>query len=114
MAVEQAYRSRCSGEGRSLARMEAGSEMSSTGFDRAAAEARLDALEREAVERRNELRAIAESLPAVVSRRSVLASMVRDLRTAPDRGTVARRTVRKLLRAPRDLTRAVAARSGSR
>jgi hypothetical protein len=94
--------------------MEAGSEMSSTGFDRAAVEARLDALEREAVERRNELRAIAESLPAATSRRFVLTSMVRDLRAAPDRGTVARRTVRKLARAPRDAFRALAARSGSR
>lgn len=94
--------------------MEAGSDTSPTGFDRAAAEARLDALEREAVARRDELRSIAERLPAATSRRFVLTSMVRGLRDAPDRGTVVRRTFRKLLRAPRDVVRAIAGRAGSR
>jgi hypothetical protein len=67
--------------------------------------ARLDELERESLARRDELRAIAASLPAATSRRAVLTSMVRDLGDAPDKPTVLRRVVRKLLRTPGDLLR---------
>lgn len=69
-------------------------------------EARLDALEAESKQRRDELKAIAASLPEATSRRAYLSAMVRGVADAPDKPTVARRVVGKVLRAPVDLVRA--------
>lgn len=49
------------------------------------------------------LRDIAAQLPAAVSRRAVLGAMVNDLRSVPDRRSVAKRVVAKILRTPSDL-----------
>ena len=68
-------------------------------------EARLDALEAESKQRRDELKAIAASLPEATSRRAYLSAMVRGVADAPDKPTVARRVVGKVLRAPVDLVR---------
>ena len=61
-------------------------------------ELRAASREREAV-----LRDIAAQLPAAVSRRAVLTAMVKDLRSVPDRGSVAKRVVAKILRTPAEL-----------
>jgi len=69
--------------------------------------ARLDALEAESKVRRDELKALAASLPEATSRRAYLSAMVRGIADAPDKPTVARRAVTKVLRAPADLVRAL-------
>jgi hypothetical protein len=61
---------------------------------------RLDALEAESNDRREQLRLIADRLPAAISRRSMLRSLARDLRRAPNKGDIARRAIAKLGRAP--------------
>lgn len=68
-------------------------------------EARLDALEAESKARRDELKALAASLPEATSRRAYLSAMVRGIAQAPDKPTVVRRVVTKVLRAPVDLVR---------
>lgn len=70
-------------------------------------EQRLDALQRASEERRAELRAIAATLPEATSRRAYLASMARGIASAPDKPTVAKRVVAKLLRTPVDLVRSL-------
>lgn len=70
-------------------------------------EERLDALQRESETRRNELKAIAASLPDATSRRAYLSSMVRGIAAAPDKSTVAKRVVLKVLRTPADLIRSL-------
>ena len=71
------------------------------------AEAMLTALRTEALERRTEVRALAESLPTVVSRRTVLRTMAGEAVHHPDKAGVAKRAVRKLGRAPRKAVRTV-------
>lgn len=68
-------------------------------------ERRLDALERESIERRAELRTIAASLPEATSRRALFRSLAADLKNQPDRPLVAKRVVLKVVRTPLDLVR---------
>lgn len=70
-------------------------------------EARLDELQRESVQRRAELREIAAALPQATSRRLLVKQMTREIVTAPDRASVAKRAVLKVLRTPTDLYRRV-------
>lgn len=72
---------------------------------------RLDALERASDDRRAELQRLAAEIPAAVSRRSVVSAVVRDVRHAPGKAMIARRAVRKLMRAPASLARRVSTRS---
>lgn len=76
-----------------------------TAADPAEVEARLDALERESQERRAELRRLAADLPAATSRRAYLSAMVRGVADAPDKPTVAKRVLLKIVRTPADLVR---------
>lgn len=76
----------------------------STG-DPAAIEDLLDQLQRESQQRRAELRAIAADLPEAVSRRALVAAMVRSVADAPDKPAVAKRVALKLARTPGDLAR---------
>ena len=69
-------------------------------------EARLDALEQESKARRDELKALAASLPEATSRRAYLTAMVRGIADAPDKPNVVRRVISKALRAPVELVRA--------
>ena len=66
---------------------------------------RLDVLEAESSARRAELQAIAAQLPAVVSRRALARSVTSDLWHSPNKGAIASRGVRKLMRAPRAVWR---------
>lgn len=69
------------------------------------AERALSALTTEALARRAEVRAFAEELPAAMSRRAVVAGLLRDIVHHPDKPGVVRRAVAKLGRAPRKLAR---------
>lgn len=69
----------------------------------AAIEARLDALQVESEQRRRELREIAAALPQATSRRVLVIQMTRELLTAPDRVSVAKRGVLKIARTPSDV-----------
>lgn len=73
----------------------------------AALEAQLDELQRESQQRRTELRAILEQLPQATSRRVLVRQMVRELVTAPDRVSVAKRAALKVARTPTDVVRRV-------
>lgn len=68
-------------------------------------EALLDQLQRESLDRRAELRAIAAQLPEATSRRALIASMFASIAAAPDKPTVAKRVILKVLRTPADLVR---------
>lgn len=68
-------------------------------------EERLTALELASAERQEELRGTLEKIPAALSRRSLLVDAANDLRSAPNKADIARRGVRKLLRAPKALYR---------
>ncbi len=70
-------------------------------------EERLDELQRESEQRRQELREIAAELPAALSRRQLLRAIVVDIRQAPARGSIASRAVTKAARAPRKLYRSI-------
>jgi hypothetical protein len=72
-----------------------------------AAEATIADLRTEALERRAEVRRIAEALPTAMSRHALVMGMLRDVRHHPDKGGVARRAVRKLGRAPRKALRII-------
>lgn len=63
-------------------------------------ESRLAALEQASADRTAELRALAEQVPAAVSRRALLAGAASDLRAAPNKGEILRRGVRKLVWTP--------------
>jgi hypothetical protein len=80
-------------------------------LDAADVEARLVALERASDERRAELRSQLDRLPHAVSRRSVMTSMLGDLRAAPDKPQIVQRGLRKVMRIPRALIRRVVRRS---
>jgi hypothetical protein len=74
--------------------------VSPTSFDE-----RLRALEVASDQRSAELKSLAAEFPAVISRRSLLASIAADLRIAPNKGDIVVRGSRKLLRLPRALVR---------
>lgn len=63
-----------------------------------AAEATIDELRAEALERRSEIRAMAEQLPAAMSRHALVRQMLDDARHHPDKAGVARRGARKARR----------------
>lgn len=69
------------------------------------AEASIATLRDEALQRRTEVRALAEALPTAMSRHALVMGMLRDVRHHPDKAGVARRAVRKLGRAPRKALR---------
>jgi hypothetical protein len=68
---------------------------------------RLDELQRQSEERRQELGEIAAQLPAGLSRRAVLRAMAVDFWHAPGKSDVLSRALRKAARAPRDGYRAL-------
>ena len=76
------------------------------------AEAVIARLRAEALERRAEVRAMAEALPSAMSRHALVMGMLRDVRHHPDKMGVATRAVRKLGRAPRKAARIVKQRLG--
>jgi len=67
----------------------------------------LDELQHRTARRRAELSEIAAALPGAISRRTVLRSIVADIRRAPNKTAVAGRALRKLGRAPRKAARLV-------
>ena len=69
------------------------------------AAAAIEELRAGAIVRRAEVRAMAEALPAEVSRHALIRSALADAVRHPDKAGVARRAVRKLGRAPRKLLR---------
>lgn len=71
------------------------------------AEATIAELRAEALERRAEVRRLAEALPTAMSRHALVMGMLRDVRHHPDKAGVARRGLRKLGRAPRKAVRIV-------
>jgi hypothetical protein len=86
----------------SLARMvtDAGHDPVHSDLDPREIEARLDALERASDERRAELSAVLDDLPAALSRRALLAAVITDARAAPQKRVIVTRGVRKLGRMP--------------
>jgi hypothetical protein len=75
------------------------------------AETSIDELRSEALDRRAEVRALAEALPVVMSRSALLRSMASDAWHHPDKPGVLRRGVRKLARAPRKALRVLRGRT---
>jgi hypothetical protein len=71
------------------------------------AESALADMRAETLERRAEVRALAESLPTAMSRHALLRSMARDARYHPDKAGVAKRAIAKAGRAPRKAVRLV-------
>jgi len=69
------------------------------------AQATIDQLRSEALERRAEVRAMAEALPTAMSRHALVRQMLHDVRHHPDKPGVLGRAVRKLGRAPRKVAR---------
>ena len=61
---------------------------------------RLTALEAASDQRRTELRAVLDDLPAALSRRALVSAVITDARAAPDKGAVVTRGLRKLGRMP--------------
>ena len=78
------------------------------------AECAIARLRAEALARRAEVRSLAESFPAAMSRHAVLTAMMRDVRHHPDKRGALRRAVRKLGRAPRKFVRMTRDRVGRR
>jgi hypothetical protein len=66
-------------------------------------EERLADLEAASDQRRRDLYAVLDALPAAQSRRAMLQALGTDLRHAPNKGDIAARAARKLGRAPRAL-----------
>jgi hypothetical protein len=64
-------------------------------------DAELVALRDDALRRRDDVRRLAEALPAAMSRRTLLTAMARDVTNHPDKGRMVARAMRKLGRAPR-------------
>ena len=75
-----------------------------------AAEAAIAVLRAEALARRAEVRAMAEALPAEISRRTLVRTMFTDAIHHPDKAGVVRRGTRKLGRAPAKAVRIVTGR----
>jgi hypothetical protein len=73
----------------------------------AVAESALADMRAETLERRAEVRALAESLPTAMSRHALLRLMARDARYHPDKAGVAKRAIAKAGRAPRKAVRLV-------
>ena len=73
----------------------------------AAAEHSLDEFRAEALQRRAEVRALAESLPAASSRHALLRQMLSDVRHHPDKTSFMRRAAAKAGRAPRKAMRLI-------
>jgi hypothetical protein len=71
------------------------------------AEQQIETLRAEALQRRTEVRALAEALPTAMSRHALVTGMLRDVRHHPDKAGVIGRAVRKLGRAPRKVVRMV-------
>ncbi len=71
------------------------------------AETELERLRHEALERRSEVRALAEAFPHAMSRHALVKSMLHDVRHHPDKRGVLTRGWRKLGRAPRKAARVV-------
>ena len=69
------------------------------------AEQTIEQLRAEALQRRAEVRTMAEALPTAISRNSLLKSMASDVRNHPDKVGVATRGMLKLGRAPRKAMR---------
>jgi uncharacterized small protein (DUF1192 family) len=67
----------------------------------------LDTLRAESLERRQDVRSLAESLPTAESRKVLLTQMVNDLLHHPDKKRMAGRAFRKLARGPRKLARSI-------
>jgi hypothetical protein len=89
---------------------EAGSDAVHPDLDPRDIAARLDALERASDERRAELRAVLDDLPAALSRRALVSAAITDARTAPDKGAIFARGLRKLGRMPASAWRRVRSR----
>ena len=73
-------------------------------------EAKLDELQRASDARREELKALAAAMPEATSRRLLVKQMISEIVHAPDRTSVAKRAILKVLRAPTDLVRRVRSR----
>ena len=71
------------------------------------AEHEIQRLRTEALQRRAEVRSLAEAFPAAMSRHALVTGMLRDVRHHPDKVGAFRRGVRKLGRAPRKVARLV-------
>ncbi len=71
------------------------------------AEREIAVLRDEAVQRRAEVRSLAEAFPAAMSRHALVMGMLHDVRHHPDKRGVLSRGVRKLGRAPRKAVRIV-------
>ncbi len=71
------------------------------------AEREIGVLRAEALERRTEVRSLAEAFPAAMSRHALVTGMLRDLRRHPDRKGALGRAIRKLGRAPAKAARLV-------
>ncbi len=71
-----------------------------TGDHNVSIEARLDELQAESRLRQAELKALAEALPEVTSRRAMTKSMVASIVHAPNKPLVAKRVILKMLRTP--------------
>ena len=69
------------------------------------AEDTIEQLRNEAIERRAQVRELAEALPTAMSRNALLKSMASDVKHHPDKAGVAKRLVMKLGRAPRKAMR---------
>jgi len=69
------------------------------------AQEQIDVLRAEALERRAEVRSLAEALPTAMSRHALVTGMLHDVRHHPDKAGVVRRGIRKLCRAPRKAAR---------
>ncbi len=73
-------------------------------------EAKLDELQRASDARREELKALAAAMPEATSRRLLVKQMISEIVHAPDRSSVAKRAILKVLRTPTDLVRRVRSR----
>lgn len=71
------------------------------------AEHEIALLRTEALQRRAEVRTLAEAFPAAMSRHALVMGMLRDVRRHPDKPGALGRAVRKLGRAPRKAVRLV-------
>lgn len=71
----------------------------------------LDTLRVESLQRRHDVRSLAESLPTAESRKVLLTQMANDLRHHPDKKRMIGRAWQKVLRGPRKLARSIKNRS---